>query len=85
MVEDKPQVEIPEPKELPSPRFALISQIFDTVDSILAEADSKEHLSIFEMEILVLMLRKKVEHFGIVAALDPHDEEIHEGNAEIYK
>ena len=76
--------EVPEPKELPSPRFELISKIFDEIDGILAKVDSVEHLSIFEMEILVLMLRKKVEHFGIIATIDPHDEEEHKGNPEVY-
>ena len=76
--------DIPEPKEMLSPRFALISDIFDKVDTILAEADAKDHLSIFEMEILVLMLRKKIDHFGIMALLDPHTEKDHEGSSEIY-
>ena len=77
--------DIPETKEIYSHRFDVISKIFDDIDTVLASADSKEHLTIFEMEILVLMLRKKIEHFGIIAALDPHNEESHEGNSEIYK
>ncbi len=87
MAETK-EVEIPDipvPKELPQPRFSLISVIFDELDSILAKHDEVEHLSIFEFEILVLMIRKKVEHLGIMAAMDtPHDHEEPKGNPEVY-
>ena len=77
--------DIPEPKELPQPRFELISKIFDEIDGILAKYDEVEHLSIFEFEILVLMIRKKVEHLGILAVMDtPHDHEQPKGNPEVY-
>lgn len=64
-----------EEKELPSPRFELVSKMFDEIDEILAKNDQESHLSIFEMEILVLMIRKKVEHLGMMTALQMSDEE----------
>lgn len=60
-----------EEKEIPSPRFDLINTMFDEIDEILAKTDQGYHLTIFEMEILMLMLRKKVEHLGIMTALEP--------------
>lgn len=77
--------DIPEPKELPQPRFVLISKIFDELDGVLAKHDEIEHLSIFEFEILVLMIRKKIEHLGIMAAMDiPHDHDEPKGNPDVY-
>ncbi len=80
-----PEPVIPDPKELPQPRFPLITKIFDELDGILAKHDEVEHLSIFEFEILVLMVRKKIEHLGIMAAMAPdHAESDHKGNPEVY-
>lgn len=80
-----PDEEKIEDKDLPSPRFDLISKMFDEIDTILATYDQKEHLSIFEMEILVLMVRKKIEHFGIMTALEPHEHETtSKGNPDVY-
>jgi hypothetical protein len=53
---------------------------------MLAKYDESDHLTIFEMEILLMMLRKKVDHIGIVAALSPHGEEEHkEADPNMYK
>jgi len=86
MADEKPDEipEIPEPKELPSPRFGLLSRIFDEIDQTLAKYDGTDQLTIFEFEIVALMIRKKIEHLGIIAALNPHDEESHQINTEIY-
>lgn len=75
-----------ENQDLPSPRFDLVSKMFDEIDEILAKYDEKEHLSIFEMEILVLMVRKKIEHIGIMTALQ-HDSATPDTkpNADVYK
>jgi hypothetical protein len=72
-------------KELPSPRFSLVSKMFDEVDSMLAKYDESDHLTIFEMEILLMMLRKKVDHIGIVAALTPSESEHKEADPNMYK
>lgn len=72
--------------QLPAPRFDLVSKMFDEVDEMLAKYDESDHLTIFEMEILLMMLRKKVDHIGIVAALSPHGEEEHrEADPNMYK
>lgn len=74
-------------KDLPSPRFNLVSRMFDEIDGILAKYDETEHLSIFEFEILVLMIRKKIEHLGIMTALVTNDEEPNNtsGNSNVYQ
>jgi hypothetical protein len=72
--------------QLPAPRFDLVSKMFDEVDEMLAKYDESDHLTIFEMEILLMMLRKKVDHIGIVAALSNHGEEEHkEADPNMYK
>ena len=67
--EEIPELEIPKPDELPSPRFDLVGKMFDEVDETLAKFDASDNLTIFEMEILLMMLRKKIDHIGMVAAL----------------
>jgi hypothetical protein len=69
---DKKDEEVPDletPAELPSPRFDIVSKMFDEVDEMIAKYDASDNLTIFEMEILLMMLRKKIDHIGIVAAL----------------
>jgi len=69
---NKKEDEVPEletPAELPSPRFDLINKMFDETDEMIAKYDQSDNLTIFEMEILLMMLRKKIDHIGIVAAL----------------
>ena len=86
MVKEEPTIkaEIDE-KELPSPRFDLVSKMFDEVDSMLAKFDESDHLTIFEMEILLMMLRKKVDHIGIIAALSSPESEPKEADPNMYK
>jgi|LWDU01.1.fsa_nt_gi hypothetical protein len=74
-----------EEKELPSPRFNLVNTMFDEVDGMLAKYDESDHLTIFEMEILLMMLRKKVDHIGIMAALQPREPEHKEADPNMYK
>lgn len=73
--------------QLPAPRFDLVSKMFDEVDEMLAKYDESDHLTIFEMEILLMMLRKKVDHIGIVAALSPQggEEPQKEADPNMYK
>jgi len=73
--------------ELPSPRFDIITDIFDEIDTLLAKSDQIHHLSIFEFEILVLMIRKKIDHLGIITALQMNAEEKEEskGNPHVYQ
>jgi|TARA_R110002073_G_scaffold175994_1_gene333555 hypothetical protein len=82
--EPKVKAEIEE-KELPSPRFSLVSKMFDEVDSMLAKFDASDNLTIFEMEILLMMLRKKVDHIGIVAAFSSNESEPKEADPNMYK
>lgn len=85
MAKEELKAEVVE-NQLPSPRFDLVSKMFDEVDEMLAKFDESDHLTIFEMEILLMMLRKKVDHIGIVAALSPHGEEEHkEADPNMYK
>jgi hypothetical protein len=72
-------------KGLPSPRFNLVNTMFDEVDGMLAKYDESDHLTIFEMEILLMMLRKKVDHIGIMAALQPSGQEVKEADPNMYK
>jgi len=74
-----------EEKDLPSPRFDIVSKIFDEIDEVLAKNDQESHLSIFEMEILVLMIRKKIEHLGIMTALQVENTQPSVSNNEPYK
>lgn len=74
-----------EEKELPSPRFDLVSKMFDEVDSMLAKFDASDNLTIFEMEILLMMLRKKVDHIGIIAALSSAEPEPKKADPNMYK
>ena len=74
-----------EEKELPSPRFDLVSKMFDEVDTMLAKFDASDNLTIFEMEILLMMLRKKVDHIGIIAALSSAEPEPKEADPNMYK
>lgn len=74
MAEEEIKSEVAE-NSLPAPRFDLVSKMFDEVDEMLAKYDESDHLTIFEMEILLMMLRKKVDHIGIVAALTNNQEE----------
>jgi hypothetical protein len=62
-------------KDLPTPRFDIVDKMFNEIDILLAENDKEHHLSIFEMEILLLMIRKKVEHLGIMTALSSGQED----------
>ena len=55
------------------------------VDGMLAKYDESDHLTIFEMEILLMMLRKKVDHIGIMAALQPSGQEVKEADPNMYK
>ena len=86
MVKEEPTIkaEIDE-KELPSPRFDLVSKMFDEVDSMLAKFDASDNLTIFEMEILLMMLRKKVDHIGIIAALSSAEPEPKKADPNMYK
>ena len=74
-----------EEKELPSPRFDLVSKMFDEVDTMLAKFDASDNLTIFEMEILLMMLRKKVDHIGIIAALSSAEPEPKKADPNMYK
>jgi|APSaa5957512493_1039668.scaffolds.fasta_scaffold04727_7 hypothetical protein len=79
-------VEKDEAYKMPSPRFDLISKMFGEVDQILADNDAESNLTVFEMEILILMLRKKIDHLGIMAAIEPdHSDDDHKGNPEVYQ
>ena len=86
MVKEEPKItaEIEE-KELPSPRFDLVSEMFDEVDTMLAKFDASDNLTIFEMEILLMMLRKKVDHIGIIAALSSVEPEPKKADPNMYK
>jgi len=81
-VEDKKPID-----DLPSPRFDIITGIFDQIDTLLATNDQEHHLSIFEFEILVLMVKKKIDHLGIITALQMNAEETQEkkGNPHVYQ
>jgi hypothetical protein len=75
--------------DLPDPRFSAITELFDEIDEVLAKKDEKYHLTLFEFEILVLMLKKKIEQMGIIAMLGSEEEHTHtdegKGNPEPYK
>jgi len=89
MVDKEPEIDEAvdkvDEKELPSPRFHLVNTMFDEVDGMLAKYDESDHLTIFEMEILLMMLRKKVDHIGIMAALQPSGQESREADPNMYK
>ena len=86
MVKEEPTIKAEiEEKELPSPRFDLVSKMFDEVDTMLAKFDASDNLTIFEMEILLMMLRKKVDHIGIIAALSSAEPEPKEADPNMYK
>ncbi len=89
MVDDKPILESEVDGEkitIPSPRFDLISKMFGEVDQVLADNDQESNLTVFEMEILVLMLRTKIDHLGIMAAMETdHSHEHPKGNPEVYR
>jgi len=92
MVEDKTEdiadkaVEKEEAYKMPSPRFDLISKMFGEIDQILADNDATSNLTVFEMEILILMLRKKIDHLGIMAVIEPdHSADDHKGNTDVYQ
>jgi|7_EtaG_2_1085326.scaffolds.fasta_scaffold00635_2 hypothetical protein len=70
---------------IPSPRFDLISKMFGEIDEVLASNDQENNLTVFEMEILILMLRKKIDHLGIMAAMEgEHTHEPVKGNTQVY-
>ena len=86
MVKEEPTIKAEiEEKELPSPRFDLVSKMFDEVDTMLAKFDASDNLTIFEMEILLMMLRKKVDHIGIIAALSSAEPEPKKADPNMYK
>ena len=58
-----------EDKNLASPRFDVITAMFEDVDEVLARHDGESNLTIFEMEILMMMVRKKIDHLGLMASL----------------
>ena len=86
MADKKPEEQVID-KELPSPRFDIITGIFDEIDTLLATNDQEHHLSIFEFEIIVLMIKKKIDHLGIITALQVNAEETKEskGNPHVYQ
>ena len=88
MTEEKKDNTETKKEDLPSPRFDIIDKMFNEIDELLAKYDKENHLSIFEMEILILMIRKKIEHLGIMTALASPDDGDHghgETNGEMYR
>lgn len=75
-----------ETASIPSPRFDLISKMFGEIDEVLANNDQENNLTVFEMEILILMLRKKIDHLGIMAFMGTdHSHGDPKGNPEVYR
>ena len=72
-----------EAKSLPSPRFDLITKAFDDIEEVIFQLDKKENLSIFELEIIMLMLRKKLEHLGLTAMFATEPEK--KGHSDVYQ
>jgi len=54
------------PKDIQEPRFKLVETLFDRIDTVIAEEAEKYQFSLFEYEILATMLRKKIDHIGLI-------------------
>ena len=57
-------------EELPAPRFKEIEEVFDKLDKVLVDADKIHGFSIFELEILMLMLNKKIQYHSLISTIN---------------
>jgi len=63
---------MPEEDEYPQPRLEIIDKIYDKVDKVLSDEAEAANLTLMEMEIIMLYLRKKLEHQELITLVS-HD------------
>ncbi len=55
-----------EEEEYPQPRLDIIDKIFDKVDKVMNEEAEAQNCTLMEMEIVMLYLKKKLDHQELI-------------------
>jgi len=77
---------MPKEDEYPQPRLDIIDKIYDKVDKTLSDEAEAANLTLMEMEIIMLYLRKKLEHQELITLVSHDQDSTHDfkGTTSLY-
>ena len=74
-----------EEPEIKEPRWSVINKVYDELDKALTEAITKEELIFIEINIIMMMLREKVDENKLQAFLMYHNDESTSKTSDMYR